>query len=80
MEFEYEIKKYPSPSSFEMVYELNRLRNEGSCFKNLVRITSNLIQDLEIIVGKDNVEDEIIRFMNDEKIPKDIQEKFLENI
>jgi hypothetical protein len=78
MNFEYEIKNYIRPGTFgEWVSDLNRLGNESNCWKNIVRLTADTLRDLEMIVGKENVRSEIERFMDDGKVPKDVQEKYI---
>lgn len=78
MNFEYEIKNYVREGTFgEWVSDLNRLSNGSNCWKNLVRITDDLLKDLEIIIGKNNVKSELYRFMDDEKIPKEVQEQYI---
>lgn len=81
MTYSYEFRFRIKEETFgEWESKLVRIENGTNYEKVLVLLTSTLIEDLKIIVGKENVKSEIERFMDDEKIPKNTQNQFLDRI
>jgi hypothetical protein len=75
---EYRIENYIRPATFgEVVSDLNKLDTNSNISENVFRITHDMLLTLQWAVGKENVRSELEVMMSNENIPKDIQEKYL---
>jgi hypothetical protein len=79
MKLEYEIKNHIRPATFgELISDLNRFDTDSNTYENVFRITHDILVTLQCAVGKENVRVELEAMMDHENIPKDIQEKYLD--